>query len=185
MHPYRIHDLESAPEKSKIGLQTLKQLLGLIPNLAATIAESPVLLGTFLGAFASFHGGTFSAQEKQVLLLSNAVANACPWAVAFHSTLALREGVPAQDVRAIRDGRLPEDARLAGLSSFTRALIETRGHVDERALAAFTGAGFGHDQLLEVIAGLAVSVLANYAGNITGPILEKAFEAQRWSGDGQ
>jgi alkylhydroperoxidase family enzyme len=181
MQSYRVHSIESAPEKSKPALQGLKQAVGLIPNLAATMAESPVLLGGFVGAFGNFHGGTFSGAQKQVLLLSNAVANASAWAVAFHSTQALREGVEAQDVRAIREKQLPKDPALAALSRFTRALIDKRGHVDDGDLAAFSAAGFGADQVLEVIAGLAVSVMANYAGNITKPNLEDAFKAQAWS----
>ena len=181
MHTYRIHTVESAPDKSRPALRGLEQALGLIPNLAATMAESSVLLGGFVGAFGNFHGGSFSGAQKQVLLLSNAVANTCPWAVAFHSTLALKEGVDPEDVRAIREGRLPADGRLAALSGFTRALVEKRGHVGESDLTAFTKAGFEPDQALEVIAGLAVSVMANYAGNITNPVVEPPFQQQVWA----
>jgi alkylhydroperoxidase family enzyme len=180
MHTYRIHTVESAPEKSKPALQGLEQALGIIPNLAATMAESSVLLSGFVGAFGNFHGGTFNGGQKQVLLLSNAVANASPWAVAFHSAMALKEGVDPEHVRAIREKRLPTDAKLAALSSFARALIETRGHVGENDLASFSAAGFGPDQVLEVIAGLAVSVMANYAGNITNPVVEQPFQSQVW-----
>src|SRR5262245_49446540 len=180
MQTYRIHDLTSAPDGSRQTLRTLKEALGLIPNLAATMAESPVLLAGFGGAFGNFRGGTFTAAQRQVLLLTNAVANTCPWAVAFHSTLALKEGDDAEDVRAIRERRLPKDTRLAALAGFTRALIDRRGHVEASDLATFTGAGFGPDQVLEVIAGLAVSVMANYAGNITNPAVEDPFRAQIW-----
>ena len=181
MHHYRIHTLESAPEKSRPALQGLNQAVGVIPNLAATMAESPTLINGFVGAFGNFHGGTFSGPQKQVLLLTNAVTNTCAWAVAFHSTLALREGVDADDVGAIRERRLPKDPEFAALSRFTRALIEKRGHADEQDISTFTDAGFGPDQVLEVIAGLAVSVLANYAGNITNPVLEAPFKAQHWA----
>ncbi|NRF65934.1 carboxymuconolactone decarboxylase family protein [Aquincola sp. S2] len=181
MHTYRIHTVESAPENSRPALRGLKQAVGIVPNLAATMAESPVLLSGFVGAFGNFHGGTFSGGQKQVLLLSNAVANTCPWAVAFHSAMALKEGVDPEHVRAIREKRLPTDAGLAALSSFTRALIDKRGHVGERDLASFGEAGFGPDQVLEVIAGLAVSVMANYAGNITKPAVEQPFQSQVWT----
>ena len=180
MHPYRIHDLDSAPEGSRPTLHKLKEAFGLIPNLAATMAESPVLLAGFVGAFGNFHGGTFTAAQRQALLLTNAVANTCPWAVAFHSTLALKEGVAAEDVRAIRERKLPRDPRLAALSAFTRALIDKRGHVEASDLATLTAAGFGANQVLEVIAGLAVSVMANYAGNITNPVVEDPFKPQIW-----
>lgn len=181
MSRYRIHSIESAPERSRPALESLQKAMGLVPNLAATMAESPVLLSGFVGAFGNFHGGTFTGAQKQVLLLTSAVTNACSWAVAFHSTLALKEGVSAADVRAIRERRPPEDAGLAALSTFARALIEKRGHVGEQAVAAFTGGGFGHDQVLEVIAGLAVSMMANYAGNITQPAVEEPFRAQIWA----
>jgi AhpD family alkylhydroperoxidase len=100
MSSYRIHTVDSAPEKSKPALQRLEQAFGLIPNLAATMAESPVLLNGFVGAFGNFHGGSFTSAERQALLLTNAVTNRCSWAVAFHSTLALTEGIAAADVQA-------------------------------------------------------------------------------------
>ena len=181
MHRYDVHTIQSAPEKSRQALQGLQQNFGRIPNLAATMAESPTLINGFVGAFVNFQGGSFSSAQRQVLLLTNAVANSCAWAVAFHSNLALKEGVAANDVQAIRERRLPKDPNLAALSALTRALIEKRGHVEERDLGAFVEGGFGHDQVLEVIAGLAVSVLANYAGNITNPPVEDPLEAQRWT----
>jgi AhpD family alkylhydroperoxidase len=116
-----------------------------------------------------------------VLLLTNAVANRCAWAVAFHSTLALKEGVAKEDVLALRERRRPNDARLAALSTFAQALIEKRGSVGEKELEAFSAAGFRSDQLLEVIAATAISTMANYAGNITHPELEPPFRPQAWS----
>jgi len=181
MSTYGIHTIESAPEKSKAALQGLKQNFGLIPNLAATMAESPVLINGFVGSFGNFHGGSFTDAQRQVLLLTNAVTNRCAWAVAFHSTLALKEGVSPSDVTAIREQRVPADAQVAALSGLTRSLIEKRGHLAEDDIQAFRAAGFAHDQVLEVIAGLAVSVMANYAGNITQPALEAPFAPQAWN----
>lgn len=180
MHEYRIHTIESAPEKSRPALQGLQQAVGLIPNLAATMAESPVLINGFVGAFGNFGGASFTGAQRQALLLTNAVTNRCAWAVAFHSTVALKEGASREDVEAIRERRAPRDPALAALSVFTRALIEKRGHLAQAELDAFTAAGVGPGQVLEVIAGLAVSVMANYAGNITHPVLEAPFQAQRW-----
>jgi len=180
MSAYRIHSIESAPEKSKPALHDLKQALGLIPNLAATMAESPVLISAFVGTLRNFLDGSFTIAQRQTLLLGNAVANRCAWAVAFHSTLALKEGVAPADVLALREQRSPQDPALAALSALTRALIEKRGHLAESDLSAFQRAGFGPDRVLEVIAGLALSTMANYAGNITQPALEAPFTAQAW-----
>lgn len=183
MNSYPIHTTDSAPEGAKQALAGLEKAFGLVPNLAATMANSPPLVNGFVAVFGQFAGGTFTGGERQTLLLSNAVANNCAWAVAFHSTLALNEGVDAADVDALRCGELPADARLAALSTLTRALIDKRGHLDEGDAKAFRVAGFGTNQLLEAITGVAISTMANYAGNITQPPLEEPFRAQAW-GDG-
>src|SRR5262245_32804730 len=120
MHTYPVHTIDTAPDGSKSALQGLQQALGLVPNLAATMASSPPLVQSFVAAFGQFAGGTFNGRERQILLLSNAVANASQWAVAFHSTMALKEGVDSRDVDAVRGRELPRDARLAALSTLTR-----------------------------------------------------------------
>jgi AhpD family alkylhydroperoxidase len=183
MYQYPVHTLESAPEASRKALTGLKQAVGLIPNLAATMAESPVLLDGFVGVFGRFHGSGFSGAQRQALLLANAVTNACAWAVAFHSTMALEAGATPDDVRAIRERRHPGDPGLAALVGVTQALIEKRGHLGEEDvhLRAFEQAGFSRGQLLEVIAGIAVSTMANYTGNVARPPLEEPFRGQSWS----
>jgi uncharacterized peroxidase-related enzyme len=183
MHNYPVHTIDTAPDGAKQALTGLRQAFGLVPNLAATMANSPPLLNSFFAAFGQFAAGTFTGGERQVLLLSNAVANNCAWAVAFHSTIALREGVEQADVAAIRQRALPADPRLAALSTLTRALIEQRGHLTETDAKAFTTAGFDDDQLLDVITGVAISTMANYAGNIANPPLDAPFQPQTW-GDG-
>jgi AhpD family alkylhydroperoxidase len=180
MREYKVHTIESAPEKSKPALLGLKQNVGLVPNLAATMAESPTLVNGFVGAFGNFHSGTFNGAEKQVLLLTNAVTNRCAWAVAFHSTMALKEGVASAVVQAIRDERLPDDRKFAALSGYTKALIDQRGHLSDSQFENFRAAGYTAAQAFEVIAGLAVSTMANYAGNLANPPLEAPIAAQAW-----
>jgi len=181
MTSYPIQTADTAPDGAKQALTGLREAFGLVPNLAATMANSPPLVNSFVAAFGQFGGGTFTGGERQVLLLSNAVANKCTWAVAFHSTLALKEGVDAADVAAVRHEELPAGERLAALSRLTRALIDKRGHLDEGDAKEFTAAGFTSGQLLEVITGVAISAMANYAGNVAQPPLEEPFQAQAWS----
>jgi alkylhydroperoxidase family enzyme len=181
MQKFSIHTIESAPEESKRALQGLKQKFGFIPNVAATMAESPVLISAFVGGFGSFHGGSFSEREKQALLLTNAVTLKCPWTVAFHSTLALREGVPEGDVAAIRDGKLPADPKLSALSGMAKALIEKRGNVSKADIEGFTCAGYSQAQILEVITGTGISTMAATTGNIACTPVEDLFEAQTWA----
>jgi alkylhydroperoxidase family enzyme len=180
MKRFPVHTIESAPEKSKQGLQGLQNKFGFVPNVAATMAESPVLMNAFIGAFMSFHGSAFSESEKQVLLLTNAATLRSPWTVAFHSTMALQEGVPASDVEAIRSHRLPSDCKYAALSGLAKALIERRGQVADADVAAFTAAGYSETQVLDVINGIGISTMAAITGNLAGTPVEERFRAQVW-----
>ncbi|MGO4701674.1 carboxymuconolactone decarboxylase family protein [Dyella sp. 2RAB6] len=180
MSTFPIHTIASAPELSQPSLEALQSAFGIVPNIAAAMSTSPVLIGSLVGLFGKVHGGSFSEQQVQVVLLTNAVTNACSWAVAFHSFLAVKEGVEETDVDAIRERRLPDDPRNAALSLLARSFIEKRGHLDDHDMSAFLQAGFGKDHLLEVIGIVAASTITNYTGNVTRPPLEPAFEAYRW-----
>src|ERR1700761_5566603 len=103
MSAFPLHSLDSAPEKSKPALQALQSAFGFIPNIAGTMSTSPVLIDSLVGLFGNVHGGSFSEPQIQILLLTNAVTNGAAWAVAFHSFLALKEGIEAADVEAIRN----------------------------------------------------------------------------------
>jgi alkylhydroperoxidase family enzyme len=182
MTNYPIHTLDTVGEAGREQLGALRQALGFVPNAAGVMANSPPLLHSFLAAFGKFRGdGTFTPAERQVLLLSNAVANNSAWAVAFHSHEALQDGVEAADVEAIRARRLPGDPRAAALSALTRALIESRGAVGEDDVKAFVAAGFDEVQVLEVVLGTAISAMANYTANVAAPPLEEPLRAQAWS----
>jgi AhpD family alkylhydroperoxidase len=180
MERFPIHTIESAPEQSKPALRSLKAAFGMVPNIAGSMATSPVLINSLVGLFQRVHGGSFTEGQIQILLLTNAVTNACSWAVAFHTALALKEGLDLADVSAIREGRAPKDSRHAALSVLARSLIEKRGRLDDHDVDQFTGAGFGKDLVLEVIAVVAASTITNYTGSVTKPALEAPFQAYAW-----
>jgi len=141
MQPFPVHTLETAPEKSRPSLQALQGAFGMIPNIAGAMSTSPVLINSLVGLFGNVHGGSFSEAQVQVLLLTNAVTNSCAWAVAFHSALALKEGVEPADVQAIRQRRAPRKPADAALSALARSLIEKRGLLDERDVSQFIKGG--------------------------------------------
>jgi AhpD family alkylhydroperoxidase len=134
-----------------------------------------------VGLFQGIHGGSFTEAQIQTILLTNAVTNACSWAVAFHTALALKEGLDPADVNAIREDRAPKDRQHAALSALARTLIEKRGRLDDRDIDAFTEAGFGKDLVLEVIAVVAASTITNYTGSVAKPPLDAPFQAYRWN----
>src|SRR5580692_9319132 len=105
MTSFTIHSMESAPERSKPALRQLQSTFGMIPNLIGAMSTSPVLIDSLVGLFGKVHGSSFTEAQVRIVLLTDAVTNASLWAVAFHTTLALKEGIDPVDVQAIREGR--------------------------------------------------------------------------------
>lgn len=180
MQRFPIHTFDSAPEASKATLREVQARFGMVPNLAAAMATSPVLIEGFIGIFDKVHGGSFSEPEIQTVLLTDAVTNASSWAVALHSALGLQAGLDPADVEAMRAGRSPSDKKLGAFSTLARTLIEKRGRLDEQDIEGFLAAGFGKDLLLEVITIVAASTITNYTGSVTNPPLEEGLQAYAW-----
>jgi len=180
MTNFPVHTIESAPERSKPALKEMQSAFGMIPNIAGAMATSPVLINCLVGLFGNVHGGSFTEAQIQTVLLTDAVTNASTWAVAFHTALALKEGIDPVDVQAIREGRLPKDSKLAALSALAKTMIEKRGRLNDQDVDRFLAAGFGKDHALEVIAIVAASTITNYTGSITEPPLEAPFQAHAW-----
>ncbi|HKS07655.1 MAG TPA: carboxymuconolactone decarboxylase family protein [Gemmatimonadaceae bacterium] len=180
MTAFPIHTIDTAPTGSKETLKTVKETIGMIPNLAAGMAESPTLVRAFFAVREIYAQGTLTGADIQVLSLANAYENDCEWCVAFHSTLALKEGVTRETIDALRAGQVPRDARFAALSNLSRALIKNRGNVSGADLKAFYAAGFTKAQALEVVLGIGFSVMANFAGHLINAPVDHPFEPFMW-----
>ena len=180
MPNYPVHTIASAPEKSKPALEQLEKAFGVLPNLPAVIANSPKLINSLVGLFGQVHSPGLSEAENQIVLLTDAVTNSSPYAVAFHTALALHQGISSEETTAIRERRLPTDKRFAALSNLAKTLIEKRGHLSEQELDSFIAAGFTKEEVLEVIAIVAASTITNYVGTIANPPLEDPFRQFAW-----
>jgi AhpD family alkylhydroperoxidase len=154
--------------------------VGFLPNLAAAMAESPPLLRGFLAVRDIYHAGTFTRAEIEVLSLTAAFENACDWCMAFHTALAIKEGVSRASVDALRAGRPPVEPKLAALSTFARAMVVRRGAMGAEELGRFCSAGYTRAQALEVVLGMAFSLMANYAGHLAHAPLNEPFQPHAW-----
>jgi AhpD family alkylhydroperoxidase len=178
---YVAHTLDTAPDLAADGLRQLHAAVGLVPNLAATMAESPALLNGFLTLRTLYAQTGFTGGEVQVLSLTAAFENDCAWCMAFHTAMALKEGVDRQAVDSLRRGEAPADPRLAALSRFARAMIRNRGAVDAPTQQAFHAAGYSARQALDVVMGLAFSLMANYAAHLTKPSVDEFLKPHAWT----
>jgi AhpD family alkylhydroperoxidase len=181
MREFTIHTAESAPSGSKEPLASLAQRIGFVPNLAGTMASSPTLIDGFVRLQGSLRSSTLTGLEREVVGLTVSFENACGWSMAAHSTFAKAQGASDEVLAALRSGNELPDARLEALHAFTRALLRSRGTVDDSDVEALRSAGFTTEQAFEVIAQAGFTSIANWAANLADPPVDEPFEPQRWA----
>lgn len=156
------HTPETAPEEARAALTgTLKQL-GFVPTMMAKFAEAPLLLQAYQTAAGFFDQTSFSKTERLVVLLTASYQNNCDFCMSAHSWGATRQGLDADLIADLREGRTLQDIRLEALRTFARTLVVEHGRVPEADQKAFFAVGFTPRQALEVVLGVATKVMTNY-----------------------
>lgn len=172
-----------AEPSAMLALEGAQKTLGFIPNMYASMANSPGLLDTYLHGYQQFREQSgFTPAEQEVVFLTISRTNGCRYCVAAHSLLADKmSNVPLPVTEAIRDGREIPDAKLSALSTFTRVMVEARGLPARMDVGAFLGAGYSERQILEVILAIAVKTISNYSNHLFHTPVDAAFASRIWS----
>jgi uncharacterized peroxidase-related enzyme len=178
---FKVHTIESAPEGSTTALRALEQGLGFVPNLAATMAESPALVSGFVDLRKTLAEGELTGVEREIVALAVSLENDCDYCMAAHSTFALMQQADEQAVTAARSGVAPEDPKLGALYRFTRSLVAKKGHVTDEETEALLEAGYSRGALFDVVAQVGFTTLANLAHSIGKAPVDSAFEPQAWA----
>jgi AhpD family alkylhydroperoxidase len=181
MTGFAVHDEATAPENARPHLESAKQRMGFLTTLNAVMAESPELLAGYNTLAEQFAKSSLPKDAKHVVWLAASVANGCIYCVAAHSTLALRAGLAADTVEALRAGKSLPDPHLDAARRLTKAMIADRGWVDDEQIDAFLAAGYTRRNVLDIILGVGMKTLSNYTNHIAHTPLDPAWQGQEWS----
>ncbi len=181
MTDFTVHTKDTAPASSTDLLKGAEQNMGFVPNLLGVMAEAPATLKGYMTITRIFDETSFTATERQVVLLAINRYHDCRYCMAAHSVIAGMQNVPADVIRALREDTPISDVRLEALRQFARAVVDKRGWVTEEDVADFSAAGYGKQQVLEVILGAAMKVMSNYTNHVAATPVDAAFSPQTWA----
>jgi uncharacterized peroxidase-related enzyme len=156
---------EVATGKAKELLDAVKAKLGLVPNMTRAMAQSPAVLEGYLQFSGALGKGKLSAKAREEIALAVGQANHCDYCLAAHSTIGKMVGLTAEQIRDSRLGTAV-DPKADALIGFARKLVDSRGVVTDRDVAAVREAGFDEGAIAEVVANVALSVFTNYFNNV-------------------
>lgn len=163
-----VNTLETAPEKAKERMEMVQKANGFIPNLIGVLANSPQALEMYQEVGKINSRTSLTPEEIEVVQITAAAHNGCDFCVAGHTKIGtLKLKMPENVLNALRAGTTIEDnAKYQALAQFTMQLIDQRGKVSDEELAAIKAAGYSEQNILDVVLGVALATLCNYANNV-------------------
>ncbi|BDU23082.1 carboxymuconolactone decarboxylase family protein [Dyella sp. GSA-30] len=151
----------------------IKAAVGMVPNAYVGIgSNSPHALEAALNLDAALKKSSLTGREVEaVKLVVSDVAN-CEYCLAAHTMIGKMQGLDAAAISALRRGQATGDAKLDALSSFTRALVETRGTVPAGVLGNVRSAGYTDAQLVDVMLAVTSITFTNLFNRVNGTPLD-------------
>lgn len=162
-----IQTQDTAHDDAKERLATVKKNNGFIPNLIGVLANAPTALETYQVVGAINGRNSLSAAEREVVQITAAARNGCGFCVAGHTAIARKKlAMPEDIIEALRGTQALSDPKLNTLAQFTLAVMENKGQVDDDELGDFLDAGYTQQNALDVVLGVSLATLCNYANNL-------------------
>ncbi|MEZ8193993.1 carboxymuconolactone decarboxylase family protein [Vibrio cortegadensis] len=181
MSDFKFHTVETAPEKSKSMLEGAVKQMGSIPGLYAVMAESPETLKAYQQLHQQFTNTSFDAEELTVVWQTINVEHECKFCVPAHTAIAHSMKVDPALTEALRNQEAMPTEKLQALHDFTLSVVRERGNVSDEEMNAFFAAGYGQQQVLEVILGLSQKVISNYVNHLAKTPVDPMFEQFAWT----
>lgn len=162
-----IQTIESAVEASTEMMKSVKTANGFVPNLVGILANAPTALETYRTVGSINSRSSLTPIEREIVQITTAVTNGCEFCIAGHSAISAKVvKMPENILQAVRNGTTISDAKLDALAQFTRLVIATKGNITDAQLEVFFNTGFTQQNVLDVLVGISVATLTNYANNI-------------------
>lgn len=146
-------------------LGAVQKKMGTVPNIIATMANSPAVAKAYLGFSQSLSTGSLPARLREQIALVVGETNGCHYCVAAHTALGkgagLTEGETCDARRAVAsDGQ--EQAAL----EFARKIVSDRGNVSDDDVQKVRQAGYTDGEVAEIVANVALNIFTNYFNHV-------------------
>lgn len=164
---FQSFDTTTAPAAAQPILAQTQRKFGMLPSPVARLAAAPAVLRAALSGLETFEHSSLAPLEREVLAMTLARKNGCHYCIALHRRLLRLADAPLGLADALEQGAPLDAARLEALRSFTLAVLETTGNVNDRAWRDFLDAGFDRVAALEVVQGIAAYTLTTFANRLT------------------
>ncbi|MGF7174831.1 carboxymuconolactone decarboxylase family protein [Azospirillum doebereinerae] len=142
-------------------LAQIKAAFGMVPNMFKAVANSPSALASLWGAFGALGNDRLGAKLGEQVAVAIADRNDCRYCLAAHTGLGRKAGATAQEMADAQAGR-SADPRTAAALAFALAVVDKRAGVPASDVESLRKAGFDDEEIVELIAHVALNLFTNY-----------------------
>lgn len=143
-------------------LAGIQRSLGVTPNMAKAMANSPALLKGYVELNGALNDGVLKPAVREQIALAVAQDNSCNYCLSAHSYLAEHVAHLSEvEIAAARRSESTDD-KTAALLSFATAVNDRRGSVSAEDVASVRDAGASDEEIAETIGHVALNVLTNF-----------------------
>lgn len=154
-------DSRATSADRKVLLEQIQGAFGATPNMFRLVANSPAALQSMWGAFGALGSGVIPAKLGEQIAVAIADRNACEYCLAAHTALGRKAGATADEMSAAQGGQ-SADPKTAAALRFALQLVESRGQVSAADVEAVRAAGFSDEEVVEILAHVALNLFTNY-----------------------
>lgn len=158
--------IEASPAASQPLLQAVTKQLGSAPNIFRVIGNSSAALEGFLGLNGALGKGKLDGKTRERIALAVAEINGCGYCLSAHTYLGKNLAkLDDAEITANRGGA-SNDPKADVAVRFAAKLVRERGHVSDADVSAVKAAGYGDDEIVEIVAHVAMNTLTNYINEV-------------------
>lgn len=152
---------QNLPATSKPLLDEIHAAFGTTPNMFKAVANSPAALQSMWASFGALGQGSLGPRLGEQVAVAIANSNRCEYCLAAHTALGLKAGASTEEMEAAQTGR-SADRKTAAALEFALKVVDQRAQITDADVKALRDAGFGDEQIVELMANVALNTYTNY-----------------------
>jgi uncharacterized peroxidase-related enzyme len=155
-----IDPAQAAGERQQL-LAQIRGVFGTTPAMFRAVANSSAALKSMWSSFGALGSGVIPAKLAEQIAVAVADRNQCGYCLAAHTALGRKAGASAAEMAAAQQGE-STDPRTAAALHFALKLVNDRAQVNDADVQALREVGFNDEQIVEILAHVALNLFTNY-----------------------
>lgn len=161
----RITPVSNPQGEAAATLNAIKQKIGMVPNLYATVAHSPTVLNAYLAFSEALNQGRLSAKQRELIALAVGQANECQYCLSAHTMISRGADLSDEQIITARQGTA-ENTLDNALVKLAVTLVKQRGVITDEQLSDARTHGVDEGLVFEVLAQVSANTFTNYANHV-------------------